>query len=129
MPLSTWAGGGCELKTEDEHDGLLMLTSWLLFVASGAGIVVAGTALSRYGDRIAELTGLGRAWVGMVLMAAASYLAMRAERAPRFLGTHVGSKEGWADLMRRFDRIIDLVQAGTQARAQPAAARSGGSRP
>jgi AcrR family transcriptional regulator len=65
----------------------------------------------------------------LILMAAASYLAMRAERAPRFLGTHVGSKEGWADLMRRFERIIDLVQAGTQVRDQPPAARSGASRP
>lgn len=64
----------------------------------------------------------------LILMAAASYLAMRAERAPRFLGTHVGSKEGWADLMRRFERIIELVQAGVEARAQPPAARSGGSR-
>ncbi len=64
----------------------------------------------------------------LILMAAASYLAMRAERAPKFLGTHVGSKEGWADLMRRFERIIDLVQAGAAARAQPSDARSAGSR-
>jgi cation:H+ antiporter len=48
--------------------------SWLLFAASAAVIVVAGTKLSLYGDQIAELTGLGRLWIGVVLMAAATSL-------------------------------------------------------
>lgn len=51
-----------------------MLTAWLTFVASAAVIVVAGTMLSRYGDRIATLTGLGGLWIGVVLMAAATSL-------------------------------------------------------
>lgn len=40
---------------------------WLLFFASAAVIVVAGTKLSHYGDRIADLMGLGRLWIGVVV--------------------------------------------------------------
>jgi cation:H+ antiporter len=47
---------------------------WILFFASAAVIAVAGTKLCHYGDRIAELTGLGRLWIGVVLMAAATSL-------------------------------------------------------
>lgn len=47
---------------------------WLMFAVSAAVIVIAGTKLSRYGDEIAELTGLGRLWIGVVLMAAATSL-------------------------------------------------------
>ncbi len=47
---------------------------WLMFGCSAAVIVVAGTKLSQDGDRIAELTGLGRLWIGVVLMAAATSL-------------------------------------------------------
>lgn len=43
---------------------------WLVFVGSAVVIVLAGTRLSRYGDEIAELTGLGRLWIGVVQMAA-----------------------------------------------------------
>jgi len=53
--------------------------------------------------------------LALILMAAASYLAMRAERAPRFMGTNIGSPEGWDDLMRRFERLIELVDVGAQA--------------
>jgi cation:H+ antiporter len=51
-----------------------MITSWSVFVLSAVTIVLAGTALSRYGDQIAEFTGLGRLWIGVVLMAAATSL-------------------------------------------------------
>lgn len=47
---------------------------WLVFAASAAVIVVAGARLSRYGDQIADLTGLGRLWIGVVLMSAATSL-------------------------------------------------------
>ena len=47
---------------------------WVLFSVSAVVIVLAGTRLSRYGDEIAELTGLGRLWIGVVLMAAATSL-------------------------------------------------------
>lgn len=40
-----------------------------------AGVILfAGRGLSRYGDRIAEMTGLGGAWVGLILMAAVTSL-------------------------------------------------------
>ena len=51
-----------------------MVLPWFLFVVSAGAIVFAGTKLSRYGDQIAELTSLGRLWIGVVLMAAATSL-------------------------------------------------------
>lgn len=51
-----------------------MLQIWMIFLGSAAVIVVAGTKLSHYGDRIADLTGLGRLWIGVVLMAVATSL-------------------------------------------------------
>ncbi len=48
--------------------------SWVLFFASAAVIVFAGAKLSQYGDRIADLTGLGGLWIGVVLMAGATSL-------------------------------------------------------
>lgn len=47
---------------------------WLLFALSAAVIVLSGAKLSRYGDEIAEFTGLGRLWIGVVLMSAATSL-------------------------------------------------------
>ena len=52
----------------------MTLVSWLLFLVNAVAIVLAGTYLSRYGDQIAELSGLGRLWIGVVLMAAATSL-------------------------------------------------------
>ncbi len=43
---------------------------WLKFLASLAIILFAGTKLSKYGDVIAEKTGLGGIWIGLVLLAA-----------------------------------------------------------
>jgi cation:H+ antiporter len=51
-----------------------MLTAWSIFLASAAVIVYAGARLSRYGDQIADFTGLGGLWIGVVLMAAATSL-------------------------------------------------------
>lgn len=42
---------------------------WVEFILISALIVVSGANLSRYGDIIAEKTGLGRAWIGLVLLA------------------------------------------------------------
>lgn len=47
---------------------------WLVFLCSAAAIVFAGTKLSHYGDQLAELTGLGRLWIGVVLMSTATSL-------------------------------------------------------
>lgn len=46
----------------------------MLFLMSAVVIVVAGTKLARYADQIAELSGLGRLWIGVVLMAGATSL-------------------------------------------------------
>jgi len=42
---------------------------WLKFAICLAVILFAGTKLARYGDVIAEKTGLGRIWIGVVLIA------------------------------------------------------------
>ena len=47
---------------------------WLLFVACTGAIVYSGTKLAKYGDIIAEKTGLGRTWIGVVLMASVTSL-------------------------------------------------------
>jgi cation:H+ antiporter len=43
---------------------------WFKFILCLAVILFAGTKLARYGDAIAEKTGLGRIWIGLVLIAA-----------------------------------------------------------
>jgi cation:H+ antiporter len=47
---------------------------WLEFAVCTAIILVSGTYLSKYGDVIAEKTGLGRTWVGVALMASVTSL-------------------------------------------------------
>lgn len=42
---------------------------WLKFLICVIIILFAGSKLARYGDIIAEKTGLGRVWIGMVLIA------------------------------------------------------------
>lgn len=42
---------------------------WLQFAVCLVIILFAGTRLARYGDAIAEKTGLGRIWIGLVLLA------------------------------------------------------------
>jgi cation:H+ antiporter len=47
---------------------------WIQFIACLVIIVIAGTSLAKYGDLIAEKTGLGRVWIGVVLLAAITSL-------------------------------------------------------
>jgi cation:H+ antiporter len=42
---------------------------WIQFLATALVIVLAGARLARYGDVIGEKTGLGRSWIGLVLLA------------------------------------------------------------
>ena len=42
---------------------------WSSFAALGSIIIFAGPRLSRYGDAIAEKTGLERSWIGVILLA------------------------------------------------------------
>ncbi|MCX5726021.1 MAG: sodium:calcium antiporter [Candidatus Saganbacteria bacterium] len=46
-----------------------MLLVWLKFIACALMILFAGIRLTKYGDILAEKTGLGRAWIGIVLLA------------------------------------------------------------
>jgi cation:H+ antiporter len=51
-----------------------MTMLWLEFLVCTGVIVYSGTKLSKYGDIIAEKTGLGRAWIGLVIMASVTSL-------------------------------------------------------
>jgi cation:H+ antiporter len=44
------------------------------FLASGLVVIIAGTALARHADAIAEVTKIGRIWIGSVLLAGATSL-------------------------------------------------------
>lgn len=46
----------------------------IAFLASGAAVVIAGAALARQGEVISEASGLGRLWIGAVLLAGATSL-------------------------------------------------------
>jgi len=48
----------------------------------------------------------------IVLMAAASFLAMRAAISQGFMGEDIATKANWSNLMDKFERIIDLAVLG-----------------
>lgn len=50
------------------------MTAWLSLLVCIAAIGFAGARLSRYGDVIAEKTGVGRNWVGLILLATVTSL-------------------------------------------------------
>jgi cation:H+ antiporter len=47
---------------------------WLEFFFCAALILFSGSRLARYGDMIAEKTGLGRTWIGLILIATVTSL-------------------------------------------------------
>jgi cation:H+ antiporter len=51
-----------------------VLTAWLGFLVCAMLIVVAGVYLSRYSDVIADKTGLGGTWIGLILLATVTSL-------------------------------------------------------
>jgi cation:H+ antiporter len=51
-----------------------LIWPWGKFILCTAIIGLAGPALSRYGDIIAQLTGLSRTWIGLILLATATSL-------------------------------------------------------
>src|SRR3990172_9891278 len=51
-----------------------VITAWLGFLVCAVLIVIAGTFLSRYGDVIADKTGLGGTWIGLILLASVTSL-------------------------------------------------------
>lgn len=48
------------------------MTPVLTFLFSAMAIVIAGTKLLQYRGQIAEHSGLGRVWIGVVLLASAT---------------------------------------------------------
>lgn len=50
------------------------MTVWLQFIGITLVIFFAGAKLSKYGDVISEKTGMGRTWIGLVLMASVTSL-------------------------------------------------------
>ncbi len=47
---------------------------WMQFLATALVIVLAGVRLAHYGDVIGEKSGLGRSWIGLILLAATTSL-------------------------------------------------------
>jgi cation:H+ antiporter len=47
---------------------------WIQFLGAALVIVFAGVRLARYGDVLGEKSGLGRSWIGVVLLAATTSL-------------------------------------------------------
>ena len=52
----------------------MIIQAWLKFSICVAIIVVAGVRLTRYGDAIADKTGLGGTWIGLALLATVTSL-------------------------------------------------------
>ena len=48
---------------------------WLQFAGTALVIVLAGARLARYGDVLGEKSGLGRSWIGVVLLATGTAIA------------------------------------------------------
>lgn len=48
--------------------------TWVVFCATAAVVIVAGSGLAREGDRLAEETGIGGLWIGVILLATATPL-------------------------------------------------------
>jgi cation:H+ antiporter len=44
------------------------------FTICSCAIIFSGIKLAKYGDAIAELTGMGKAWIGLILMASVTSL-------------------------------------------------------
>lgn len=66
------------------------MPAWLIFALSGAVVVLAGIRLTRSGDTISDVTGLGGAWVGAVFVALATSLP---ELATDIFAVRIGERE------------------------------------
>lgn len=81
--LTSYSERGCDIIywREDKYEhgfallqGSNMILIWIGFLICTSAIVYAGIKLYRYGDIIAEKTGLGRTWIGVVIMASVTSL-------------------------------------------------------
>ena len=62
-----------------------MFTTWFYFLLCVATIGIAGVKLTRYGDAIADKTGIGGTWIGVLLLATVTSLP---ELATGICGIH-----------------------------------------
>ncbi len=62
---------------------------WLQFLLIAGAITVAGSRLSKYGDVLAEKTGMGRTWLGLVVLATVTSLPELATGTSAILWVHV----------------------------------------
>jgi len=46
-----------------------MIVHWVTFALSAAGIIVAGIRLAPYGEALANRTGIGQGWIGLLFLA------------------------------------------------------------
>lgn len=58
-------------RNKDKIALIELALPWIKLALCSALIGMAGPALVRNGDRIAELTGLSRSWIGLILLATA----------------------------------------------------------
>ena len=100
---------------------------WIEFIICGTLILISGSMLSRYGDMLAEKTGMGRTWIGVILLATVTSLpelvtgvsAVTAADAPDIaIGDVLGSCVfnlmliGFIDLFYRPAPILSWVDQG-----------------
>ncbi len=105
-----------------------VLAAWGVFALSAAVIVYAGTRLTRYGDRIADLTGPGGLSIGVVLLESATSLpeiltaaSCRRDECTGSCGRgSVGKQHG-----KHADSIVDLMHRQKRHRGSAAVSRFG----
>ena len=91
---------------------------WFKFAICLAIILFAGTKLARYGDAIAEKTGLGRMWIGLVLLAAITSMPelVTGISSSAIIGLPdlaVGTLLGSCALNLAILALLDIIQRGT----------------
>ena len=103
--------------------------TWIIFLVSASALIVAGVRLARDGDTIAGATGLGRMWVGAILVAGATSLpelgtdisAVRQGAPGLAVGDLFGSNMAnmailaVADLLVRHTRVLTRVAVNQSA--------------
>lgn len=100
--------------------------TWLVFFATAGVVIVAGSRLAREGDRLADETGIGGLWIGVILLATATSLpelvtnisAAVLEESDLAVGNLFGSSMAnmailaIVDLMHRQRRVWQAVSLG-----------------
>lgn len=94
-----------------------LLSVWLEFALCLGAIAVAGVKLSRYGDVIAEKTGMGGTWIGLVLMASVTSLPELITGASSVLLAHlpdiaVGNVLGACVMNLAMIVVLDFLHRG-----------------